>query len=60
MTKVRPVANLKGYKNLKCESCGLSFSLVGTLKKPINSIHEGHKHFHTFPTTNSITMIFVL
>ena len=31
--------------DLKCESCGKSFSQAGDLKKHIHTIHEGHKNY---------------
>ena len=34
------------HKNSKCDSCGKSFSEAGTLKRHIQTVHEGHKNFN--------------
>ena len=36
---------MKVMNDYKCESCGISFSHAGDLKRHICTIHEGHKDY---------------
>ena len=35
----------EGQKSYKCDSCGISFSVPGYLKKHVNIIHEGKRNY---------------
>ena len=41
----RHINLVQGHKDHKCDSCGMVFSIVGNLKKHINTVHNGEKDY---------------